>query len=128
MDTNRAAFCAVLGIAAVIVLVIAMNNTDGNSPPVPKNQGEKQVMGMWVDPTIPVRANATEIIDCGLHFWAPGFPDGNTGEPCRSTPHRYPAIPGGNVSNIMHKGWSAITDASPTDNLWFYNPPEVAVL
>jgi hypothetical protein len=101
---------------------------------VPSVQTESQVMGMGVKAGLRFDSYGSgTMLDMSphLHFWAPGFDENLVGLPPEQggtvkTPHRYPAIPGGNISTVMHKGWSALEE--PTCNAWFRNPPEAAVI
>jgi hypothetical protein len=128
LSSNEIGMCAAFGFAIAVAIYIATTNTPENSVPIPSTQDETQVMGMGVQAGM--RVNAGTPLDCHphTHFWSPGLdPDASA---CQAipTPHRYPAIPGGNISTIMHKGWSAMTNSAPADGDWFRNPPEVAVI
>jgi hypothetical protein len=127
LSSNEMGMCAVFGFGIAIAVYIAVSNTDDSKRPIPSTQGESQVMGMGTQAGM--RVNAGTPLDCRpeVHFWSPGLdPDGGKTTTI-VTPHRYPAIPGGNISTVMHKGWSALGDSAP-DDTWFRNPPEVAVL
>jgi hypothetical protein len=39
------------------------------------------------------------------------------------TPHRYPAVSGGNMSAIMHHGWSAVMKPGKSNPAWIECPP-----
>lgn len=124
MNENRLAVLAIIGLGAVCFAYHAMNMS-GNQDAVPEIQGEGQVMGMGVQAGM--RFGEGTPLDCRpeVHFWTPSTND-STG--VVATAHRYPAIPGGNVSTVMHKGWSQFCKNSPANNDWRLNPPEVAVL
>jgi hypothetical protein len=127
LSNKEMGLCAVFGFGIAVAVYIAACSTTDNSRPIPRTQGEGQVMGIGSQAGMSV--NAGTPLDCRpeTHFWSPGLDPGAT---CQTvvTPHRYPAIPGGNISTIMHKGWSAMNDSAPADGDWFRNPPEVAVL
>jgi hypothetical protein len=128
LSSKEIGVCGVFVFAIGVAIYIATTNTPDNSRPIPSTQTEDQVMGMGVQSGM--RVNAGTPLDCHpqTHFWTPGFdPDGGSTATI-VTPHRYPAIPGGNMSTVMHKGWSAMTESAPADNDWRMNPPEVAVL
>jgi hypothetical protein len=128
LSSKEIGVCAGFVFFIGVAIYIATSNTPDNSKPIPSTQTEDQVMGMGVQSGM--RVNAGTPLDCHpqTHFWTPGFdPDGGSMATI-VTPHRYPAIPGGNTSTVMHKGWSAFTNDSPADNDWRLNPPEVAVL
>jgi hypothetical protein len=113
-------------------LYFAVNASD--NPSVPSVQTESQLMGMGVKAGLNFNThNAGTMLDMSpaLHFWAPGFEENLVGLPPSQggtvkLPHRYPVVPGGNISTVMHKGWSGLVE--PTCNMWFRNPPEAAVL
>lgn len=127
MNSKEIGMCAVFVFAIGVAIYLANQSTDDNNRPIPAVQGEGQVMGMGVQAGM--RVNAGTPLDCSheTHFWTPELDVSNDCTPTVTTPHRYPAIPGGNLSTVMHKGWSAFGDSAP-DNTWFTNPPEVAVL
>jgi hypothetical protein len=127
MNSKQIGICAVFLFGIGIAIYIANESTSDNNRPIPSTQGEAQVMGIGVQSAM--RVNAGTPLDChpNTHFWSPGLDPDPAGCPTVVTPHRYPAIPGGNTSTVMHKGWSAFGDSAP-DNTWFYNPPEVAII
>jgi hypothetical protein len=128
LSKNQVGVCAIIGLVAIAVFYYATQNTEGNSRPIPATQGEGQVMGMGVAAGMRVNAGTALDMRPECHFWVPGLdPDGGASCQPVKTAHRYPAIPGGNLSTVMHKGWSAFGDSAP-DNSWFTNPPEAAVL
>lgn len=124
MNHNELAVLVVIGLAAMGALYFAVSATP-NSDTVPQFESEAQVGGLGIKAGL----NFGPLIDTS-HLWDPdGNPrDGNP--PCGvvATPHRYPALAGGNISTVMHKGWSAMTDWAPAGNDWFMNPPSVSVL
>jgi hypothetical protein len=130
MSLNQRGLCAALGIGVIIALYYATQNTPGNSAPIPKIQGEAQVMGMGVQSSVQFRVNPGTALDMRpeCHCWVPAYDPDPTATPVCKTKHRYPAIPGGNISTVMHKGWSAFTECAPADNDWIENPPEAAVI
>lgn len=127
MNTKQVACAAGFVFLIAVALYYANMSTSDNSYPIPKVQGEAQVMGMGVQAGM--RVNAGTPLDChpDTHFWSPGLDPDAAAVSTVKTPHRYPAIPGGNISTIMHKGWGAFNDSAP-DDTWFRNPPEAAVL
>lgn len=124
MDNNRVAVIAILGLAAVGALYFAISATP-NTQFVPQFEAQAELGGLNIQSGL----DLGPLVDTS-HLWDPtGNPrDGNP--PCGvvATPHRYPAVPGGNISTVIHKGWSAMTDWAPAGNDWFRNPPTVAVL
>lgn len=70
--------------------------------------------------------------------WHPGDPCGGvqhhsghewhareTGHGHVATRHRYPVRIGGNVTGVMHHGFSSLARPAPQDGDWIYNPPSV---
>jgi hypothetical protein len=39
------------------------------------------------------------------------------------TPHRYPSVSGGNISTVIHEGWSSLMRPAPQDADWQDMPP-----
>jgi hypothetical protein len=128
MSRQHYALLAVLGIGLVAAVYYAMQNDGSAGRPVPAVQGETQVMGMGVGANLMVNPGTALDLRPEVHFWVPGYDPDPTATPCVKTRHRYPAIPGGNTSTVMHKGWSAMCKDAPADNDWRLNPPELAVL
>jgi hypothetical protein len=125
MNEHEKAVCAIFGVGAALALYYAMSH-DGEEV-TPAVQSEAQVMGMGVSAGINYGAGTPLDLRPDVHFWTPGHDPDSSACGVITTPHRYPAIPGGNISTVMHKGWGSMTASSP-DNDWFYNPPEAAVL
>lgn len=77
-----------------------------------------------------MRVNAGTPLDCSyeIHGWHPGYDPDPSCQPVTQSKHRYPAVPGGNISTVMHQGWSAMSGMSPSGDDWRLNPPEVAVI
>lgn len=127
VSSKQVGVCVAFAFLIGIALYYATQATPDNSRPIPSTQGEAQVMGMGVQAGM--RVNAGTPLDChpDTHFWSPGLDPDAAAIVTVKTPHRYPAIPGGNTSTVMHKGWGAFKDSTP-DNNWFYNPPEVAII
>jgi hypothetical protein len=123
----------VLGLFAGFSFYFAVNASAGPNIPVPPIQFEAQTKGMgypnpWdvslgIDAQLPIQKQQ-------VHFWIPGLDPCPTATPSKQyTPHRYPAVPGGNISTVMHHGIvEACCNRAPADNDWRLNPPEVAVL
>jgi hypothetical protein len=118
----------ILGAIGVGVILYMINEQTEGFRPVPQNQKESQMEGVSQSPTMPVEAGAPLDASISTHFWTPGYDDCNPGQPTIVSKHRYPAVPGGNISNVMHNGWSSMATNSPAGNDWFTNPPEAAVL
>ena len=39
------------------------------------------------------------------------------------TPHRYPTVTGGNISTLIHRGFSQLRQKAPQDDKWITRPP-----
>jgi hypothetical protein len=128
----------IFGLAAVIVLVYATQYDSEQPQHVPDIQTEAQFNAFGIDTGFNVAAGTPLDMDPSLHFWAPGF-GAAIGDRFGfdfdnqkydiqpvPTPHRYPAVSGGNITSVMHHGWSSLNE--PKCNEWFRNPPSVAVL
>ena len=123
----------VLGLFAGFTLYFAIDGSDGPNHPVPPFQAEFQMTGVntpnpWdvslgIDAQIPTPRQQ-------VHFWVPGMDPCPTATPCKQyTPHRYPAVAGGNISTVIHHGLvPACCNRAPADNDWRLNPPEAAPL
>lgn len=129
MNEHQIAILVLIGLAASGALYFAVNSTP-NQDTIPQFQTEAQMMGLNVNAGIRLGAGTPLDLRPECHGWAPGTNPRDSNPPCgvTTTPHRYPAVPGGNISTIIHKGWSAMSDDAPADNDWFTNPPSVAVL
>lgn len=126
MDEHRIALLAILGLAIVILVYQAQTTTEDQ--PIPLVQGEAQMMGLGVGATLRYNAGTPLDMTAETHFWHPMFdPDPSHTEVVLSR-HRYPIVPGGNISTVMHKGWGSFCKDSPIGNDWRVAPPEVAVL
>ena len=131
MDRNRVACLTLIGLAAVLVFWYANVTDGGKTQPVPKTHREMTVAGMNVPSGQPLGAGTPLDMSPVLHFWAPGFMDAgllDEDHPTVTTRHRYPAVPGGNVSTVMHNGWSQFCKMTPANDDWRLNPPEAAVI
>lgn len=92
------------------------------------------MMGMGVAGSVKfgpdMRVNSGTALDMRpeMHQWMPGYDPDPSATPVVTMRQRYPAVPGGNISTVMHRGFSAFNNASPADNDWRVDPPEAAVL
>lgn len=129
MNQHELAGIVILGLAAMGVLYFAVNSTP-NEDSVPQFQTEAQMMGLNVNAGIRLGAGTALDLRPECHFWSPDTNPRDANPPCGvvMTPHRYPSVPGGNISTIIHKGWSAMSQDAPSGNSWFQDPPSVAVL
>jgi hypothetical protein len=123
----------VLFLLAGGTLYFAINKSDGPSAPVPPYQYEAHTMGLNVTTPFDVSLGIDAHVPTPrqqVHFWIPGMdPCPGATKSVQYTPHRYPALPGGNISTVIHQGIvPACCNNAPADNDWRLNPPEVAVL
>jgi hypothetical protein len=126
MKPNETAICVLGGMGIAALVYYAYSQT--GSQPIPQVQGEGQAMGLGIQAGMRVNAGTPLSLDPDIHLWHPGNDPVNTGQPTVQPRHRYPAIPGGNMSTVMHKGWDSMTKDSPSGNDWRVSPPEAAVL
>lgn len=120
---------AILAGIGVAALFYAINQQTQDAAPIPEIQGEAQVMGHGVQAGMKVEAGSPLHNNfCLNHGYHPGYDPVPTAQPVTQSRHRYPALPGGNISTVIHKGWSAATQDAPAGNDWRINPPEAAVL
>lgn len=114
-----------LGLAAIVYMI---NQQTGGIAPTPEIQGEAQVMGLGVRASVNYGAGTPLDMSYHHHGWHPGYDPDPTGQPVTQSKHRYPAVPGGNISTVMHKGWGSCVHSAPGgENNWFLTPPEAAI-
>jgi hypothetical protein len=119
--------CALAGLGLIALIYMICQQTDGFMP-TPDNQGEAQVMGMGVQAGMRVNAGTPLDMSWETHGWHPGHDPNNVSQPVTQSKHRYPALPGGNISTVMHQGWSGVSSKAPAGNDWYSTPPEAAIL
>jgi len=126
MTPNELTVYALAGIGVAVLVYYAYSQTDDVA--VPEVQGEGQVMGLGVRADINVGEGTP--LDMAQHFhgWHPGYDPDPSAQPVTQSRCRYPVLPGGNISSVMHHGWSQVGSNSPSGNDWRLNPPEVAVI
>jgi hypothetical protein len=110
-----------------VVLLYCANQQTGDQV-IPEVQTEAQVMGLGVQAGMRVNAGTPLDTQHHLHGWHPGYDPDPSAQPVVEPRHRYPAVPGGNISTVMHNGWSRMSKAAPAGNDWRINPPEAAVI
>jgi hypothetical protein len=126
-NDGRVLLSVLAGVGVATLLYVAQRQTGDGRPP-PEVQTEAQVMGLGVQAGM--RVNAGTPLDTRhiMHGYHPGYDPDPSAQPVVEIRHRYPAIPGGNISTVMHNGWSQATKGAPAGNDWFMNPPEAAVI
>lgn len=130
MTPERLGVCVLLGLGVIGALYWASNSTTDHVV-VPEVQGQMQFLGLNVNGALASNATGTPLdLSLATHFYAPGVNprDGMDTNKVRPTPHRYPLVPGGNISSVMHQGWGGFAQNCPPGHDWFLNPPEAAVL
>lgn len=86
----------------------------------PRYEGEAVTAGL---------AGAFKVFDhlnTGDHYFHPGYC--TDGQSLGFTPHRYPAVSGGNITALVHQGFDAMMRPAPQDADWFSQPPGSEVL
>lgn len=127
MKPNEMVVWSLAGIGVVALLYIAQQQT--GSKMVPGVQKDEDMVGLGIQASTAVLTNGTNLdMDWEIHGWHPGFDPDPHAVPVTQSKHRYPAVPGGNISTVIHKGWSALMTDAPAGNDWRIAPPEAAVL
>lgn len=111
----------VLGTGVVLIVLYLAQQSSGDSltgyPPV---ESESQFGGLGLDTTSMTNPGTPLDLDTSLHFFSPGY--ACPGQNLTLTRHRYPLVPGGNISTLIHRGFDAFRLGSP-DNGWRVQPP-----
>lgn len=115
-----------LGLLAIIYLI---NQNTGGIRPTPERQTEAQFGGLAI-PLDTNLASGTPLDTSNEHHgWHPGHDPVPQAQPVTQSRHRYPAVPGGNISSIMHNGWGVCVNNMPGgERDWFLTPPEAAII
>lgn len=126
MKSSEIVLWSLAGVGVAVLLFMAQQQT--GEPYVPSVQSDEDVMGLGLQASM--RFNVGTPLECTNtnHGWHPGYDPDPSACKTVTTPHRYPAVPGGNLSTVMHQGWSRFNDGAPAGNDWRLNPPEAAVL
>lgn len=117
---------ALAGLGLVFLLYLISQQTEDTY--VPETQKESQMMGLGVQSGQELRAGTPLDMSHSYHGWHPGYDPDPSCQPVTQSKVRYPAVPGGNISTVLHQGWSAMSRKAPAGNSWRLNPPEAAVL
>lgn len=126
-NDSKFALCLLAGAGVIALLYYANQQTD-NVLPDPEIQTEAQVMGLGVQGTFKVAAGSPLDTEHIHHGWFPGYDPDPSAQPVVEPRVRYPALPGGNISSVLHNGWSQVSNKPPAGGGWFNNPPEAAVI
>ena len=92
------------GLGLLAILYLINDGTDGFRP-TPGVQGEAQLKGLNVLPDYDLQTGTVLDTSNEHHGWHPGHDPVPQAQPVTYSKHRYPAVPGGNISTVMHKGW-----------------------
>lgn len=60
-------------------------------------------------------------LNTGDHYFHPGYVVSDQQQ--IFTPHRYPTVSGGNITALIHKGFSSMGQPAPQDDDWLIEPP-----
>lgn len=114
------------GIGVLSLAWMAQQQTQGSK--APKVQSDEDVLGIGAQGSVMSKPGMPLDVRVDLHGWHPGYDPNPHAVPVRQPRVRYPAVPGGNLSTVMHKGWSSCVNDAPFNNIWFNVPPEASVL
>lgn len=127
MTPQEITIWSIAGLGLLGILYMIKDQTDANI--VPGVQGEAQVMGLGVKASTNYGTGTPLDMSQHHHGWHPGYDPDPTGQPVTQSKHRYPAVPGGNISTVLHNGWGSCIHSAPGgENNWFLTPPEVAIV
>ena len=126
MNDKEMVVCVLAGIGLISLLYVAQNMTGDHV--VPETQSDEDMVGLNVKANLSVGTNTPLDMDHKIHGWYPGYDPDPQAQPVTNSRHRYPSVPGGNLSTVMHKGWGGMNTSSPAGNDWRVDPPEAAVL
>jgi hypothetical protein len=126
MNANQTVVAILAGIGVLTLIYVASTQT-GNKI-VPEVQTDEDVMGLNLKTSLSLSSGTPLDTNYKIHGWHPGYDPVPTAQPVTQSRVRYPALPGGNLSTVMHKGWSALNDSAPAGGSWYTTPPEAAVI
>lgn len=129
MNEHRLGVGVVFLFVALVFVYYATSKTTDKGIPIPELETEAQFNGLGLNSEFDLRYNPGSMLSSHPvnHNWDP-MGDGDSTSPSKVTTRvRYPIISGGNVSTLIHRGWSGFQNSSPNKE-WFYAPPEAAVL
>ena len=127
MNPNEVALWTLAGIGVLALLAVAQSKTGDQI--VPLIQTDEAINGLNFSQSVNLNTNSMALdMSHHIHGYHPGYDPDPTAQPVMNTPHRYPAVPGGNLSNVLHHGWDGMRQRTPAGNDWFNTPPEAAVL
>jgi hypothetical protein len=126
MNPNEAAIYVLAGIGVLGLIYFAQQQTGDQI--VPAIQSDEMVEGLGFQASMRINAGTPLDTSWENHGWCPGYDPSPAPQPVTQSKVRYPAVPGGNLSTVMHKGWSSCINSAPAGNTWMVAPPEAAVI
>jgi hypothetical protein len=112
-----------IAVGGALVAVIAGIAYQGSGDyPVPEVETEAQFRGFGIGIGGSLNAGTNLSLDPLIHHYHPGLDPEPDAQKLRTLPIRYPLVPGGNVSTVIHRGMDAMNNGSP-DNCWREFPP-----
>jgi len=103
--------------SALVLLFAWVGWLRDESTTQPRYEGELGIAGL---------ANAiVDGLDTGDHYFHPNYCV--PGQTQIFTAHKYPIIPGGNITALMHHGISRMSKPAPQDDDWRIMPPGEAM-
>lgn len=127
MDKEVRYLFAAMGVIGIVVF-ISYATSQTQAIRIPEIQSEADLMGLGIQAGMRVNAGTPLDTSHHIHGWHPGYDPDPQAQPVTKGKIGYPAVPGGNISTVMHKGWSQVAKETPAGYQWFLSPPEAAVL
>lgn len=113
MVTTRDLIFTGVGIVTASILVYFAYQKEETAQP--RYEGEAVMTGMDAIMTV------FDHLNTGDHYFHPGYVV--DGQQQVFTPHRYPTVSGGNITALIHQGFSAMSQPAPQDDDWLIEPP-----
>jgi hypothetical protein len=126
MNDKQLIVTGLAGIGLVTLFYLIAQQDDPR--PVPNEQQKEDMVGVNAPIELNPNAGTPLDLDYRIHGWHPGYDPEPTVQPVTRPRCGYPAVSGGNMSNVMHYGYSSLLNNQPPDRDWWLNPPEAAVL
>lgn len=101
------------GVAIVAVIAWIAHNEAGGNTPSPVETADTNLN--------PNLGFVLDALDTGDHYFHPAYCHGN--QDLIFLPHRYPHVPGANMSAVIHHGLDALRMPAPTDDSWRVGAP-----
>lgn len=115
------------GLGVLTLVYIAQQQT--GKVFVPEIQSDESMVSLGAQlNTAQLQLGTNLDTEWAIHGWHPGYDPDEHAVPVTQSKHRYPAVPGGNLSTVMHKGWASLINNAPAGNDWRIIPPEAAIL